>query len=145
MLCDRRSLFSWPWRWKLSTRASTAVSWTRPFSPWSRASSLRRKPKIMLPDKRCCQQYYILIIAKRKAGTQIDIQNIPLPDRLVCRDRRDRQSCKIFVSCVNFSWKQRSLLYILKVYTHLNVNLLHNCWKIYTFCSILTKRGPNYW
>ena len=45
----------------------------------------------------------------------------------ICRDRRDRRSCKIFVSCVNFSRKQRSLLYILQVYTHINVNFLHNC------------------
>ena len=49
-------------------------------------------------------------------------------DRLeICRDRRDRRSCKIFVSCVNFSRKQRSFLRILQVYTHLNVNFLHNC------------------
>ena len=45
----------------------------------------------------------------------------------ICRDRRDRRSCKIFVSCVNFSGKQRSFLHILQVYTHLNVNFLHNC------------------
>ena len=58
---------------------------------------------------------------------------------------RNRQSCKIFVSCVNFSRKPRSFSYIYQVYTHLNVNLLHNCWRIYTFCSILTKFCPNYW
>ena len=62
----------------------------------------------------------------------------------ICRDRRDQRSCKIFVSCVNFSRKQSSFLYILQVYTHLNVNFLHNCKAINTFCSILTKRGPNY-
>ena len=45
----------------------------------------------------------------------------------ICRDHRDRRSCKIFVSCVNFSRKQRSFLHILQVYTHLNVNFLHNC------------------
>ena len=45
----------------------------------------------------------------------------------ICRDRRDRRSCKIFVSCVIFSRKQRSFLHILQVYTHLNVNFLHNC------------------
>ena len=45
----------------------------------------------------------------------------------ICRDRRDRRSCKIFVSCVNFFRKQRSFLLILQVYTHLNVNFLHNC------------------
>ena len=33
----------------------------------------------------------------------------------ICRDRRDRWSCKIFVSCVNFSWKQCSFLHILQV------------------------------
>ena len=44
----------------------------------------------------------------------------------ICRDRRDRRSCKIVVSCVNFSRKQRSFLHILQVYTHLNVNFLHN-------------------
>ena len=49
-------------------------------------------------------------------------------DRLgICRDRRDRRSCKIFVSCVNFFRKQRSFLLILQVYTLLNVNFLHNC------------------
>ena len=37
----------------------------------------------------------------------------------ICRDRRDRRSCKFFVSCVNFSIKQRSFLHILQVYTHL--------------------------
>ena len=37
-------------------------------------------------------------------------------DRLeICRDRRDRRSCKIFVSCVNFPRKQRSFLHILQV------------------------------
>ena len=45
----------------------------------------------------------------------------------ICRDRRDRRSCKIFVSCVNFSIKQHSFSHILQVYTHLNVNCLHNC------------------
>ena len=45
----------------------------------------------------------------------------------ICRDRRDRRSCKIFVSCVNFSRKQCSFSHNLHVYTHLNVNLLHNC------------------
>ena len=39
---------------------------------------------------------------------------------------RDRQSCKIFVCCVNFSRKQRRFLHILQVYTHINVNFLHN-------------------
>ena len=45
----------------------------------------------------------------------------------ICRDRRDRRSCKIFVSCVNFSKKQRSFLLIWQVYTHLNANFIHNC------------------
>ena len=45
----------------------------------------------------------------------------------ICRDRRDRRSCKSFVSCVNFSKKQRSFLLILQVYTHLNVYFLQNC------------------
>ena len=45
----------------------------------------------------------------------------------ICRDRRDRRSCKIFVSCVNFSRKQRSFLNILQVYTHLNINFLNKC------------------
>ena len=44
----------------------------------------------------------------------------------ICRDRRDRRSCKSFVSCVNFSRKQRSFLHILQIFTHLNVNFLHN-------------------
>ena len=45
----------------------------------------------------------------------------------ICRDRRDRWSCKIFVSCVNFSKKQRGFLLIWQVYTHLNANFIHNC------------------
>ena len=45
----------------------------------------------------------------------------------ICRDRRDRRSCKIFVSCVNLSKKQRDLLLIWQVYTHLNANFIHNC------------------
>ena len=45
----------------------------------------------------------------------------------ICRDRRDRRSCKIFVSCVNFSRKQRSFIHILQPDTHLNVNILRNC------------------
>ena len=40
--------------------------------------------------------------------------------------------------------KTTQFLHILQVYTHLNVNFLHNCQIIYTFCSILIKRGPNY-
>ena len=51
----------------------------------------------------------------------------PKPRLDICRDCRDRRSCKIFVSCVIFSRKQRSFLHILQVYTHLNVNFLHNC------------------
>ena len=38
----------------------------------------------------------------------------------ICRDRR---SCEIFVSCVNFPRKKRSL----QVSRQLNVNFLHNC------------------
>ena len=33
--------------------------------------------------------------------------------------------CKIFVSCVKFSRKQRSFFHILQVYTHINVKNLH--------------------
>ena len=40
----------------------------------------------------------------------------------------------IFFSCVIFSRKQ---------YT--DANFLHNCWRFYKFCSIITKKGPNYW
>ena len=36
----------------------------------------------------------------------------------ICRDRRDRRSCKIFVRCVNFSRKQRSS-YIFCKFTHI--------------------------
>ena len=50
-----------------------------------------------------------------------------IPRLGICRDRRDRRSCKSFVSCVNFSRKQRSFLHILQIFTHLNVNFLHNC------------------
>ena len=53
----------------------------------------------------------------------------------ICRDHRDRRSCKIFVSCVNFSRKQRSFLHILQVYTHLNVNFLTH------FVQFLPKTG----
>ena len=35
----------------------------------------------------------------------------------ICRDRRDRRSCKIFVSCVNFSRKQRSFSYFASLQT----------------------------
>ena len=73
------------------------------------------------------------------------LKDVDLLVRLeICRNRRDRRLCKIFVSCVNFSRKQRSFLHILQVYTHLKVNFLHNCQRIYIFCSILTKRGQNY-
>ena len=40
---------------------------------------------------------------------------------------RPSRSCKIFVSCVKTSRKQRSFLHILQVYTHLNVNFIHSC------------------
>ena len=49
-----------------------------------------------------------------------------IPRLGICRDRHDRQSCKIFVNCVNFSRKQRSFLHILQVYTHPNVHTLFN-------------------
>ena len=56
----------------------------------------------------------------------------------ICRDRHDQRSCKIFVSCVNFSRKQRVFL--------------HNIWKrtrlyhlfyifIYTLCNVF----QTYW
>ena len=48
-----------------------------------------------------------------------------------------------FCQLCKFSRKQCSFFHILQVHTHLNVNFFHNCSKIYTFCSILTKRGPN--
>ena len=35
----------------------------------------------------------------------------------ICRDRRDQRSCKIFVSCVNLSRKQRSFFKLCK-FTH---------------------------
>ena len=35
----------------------------------------------------------------------------------ICHDRRNRRLCKIFVSCVNFSKKQRGILLIWQVYT----------------------------
>ena len=40
---------------------------------------------------------------------------------------------KFLVSCVFFSRIQRSFSHNLQVYTHLNVNFIHNCYKIYTF------------
>ena len=58
---------------------------------------------------------------------ETDPLNKMISSRLgICRDRRDRRSCKSFVSCVNFSKKQRSFLHILQIFTHLNVNFLHN-------------------
>ena len=58
----------------------------------------------------------------------------------ICGDRRDRRSCKILVSCVNFSRKQHSFLHSFVSLHTPNANFLHNCWRIYTFCSILTKK-----
>ena len=50
-----------------------------------------------------------------------------------------------FCQLCKFFQKTSNILHILQVYTHLNVNFLHNCKRIYTFCSLWTERGPNYW
>ena len=60
---------------------------------------------------------HLVIISCREEGCRLEI----------CHDRRDRRSCKIFATCVNFSKKQRSFLNIFQVYIHLNVNFLHKC------------------
>ena len=74
------------------------------------------------------KDYKKLPIAQRSQSIKSQIFLVCPKGRLgICRDRRDRRSCKIFVSCVNFFRKQRSFLLILQVYTHLNVNFLHNC------------------
>ena len=46
----------------------------------------------------------------------------------ICRDRRDRRSCKNSSNCVNFSWKQRIFLQNLHInmkFTHLFVKFAH--------------------
>ena len=54
------------------------------------------------------------LIFVQKNVSRIRFQEIKI--RLgICRDRRDRRSCKIFVSCVNFPRKQRSFLHIFQV------------------------------
>ena len=54
---------------------------------------------------------YIGYSSSKSEETSMFMNNV---NRLgICRDHRDRRSCKIFVSCVNFSRKQRSFLYIL--------------------------------
>ena len=64
----------------------------------------------------------------RHGDKQATNQVILVQARLeICRNRRDRRSCKIFVSCVNFSRKQRGFLLIWQVITHLNTNFIHNC------------------
>ena len=50
-------------------------------------------------------------------------QDSPYTRLGICRDWR---SCKIFVSCVNFSRKQQSFSHILQVYTHPNLKFLLN-------------------
>ena len=66
--------------------------------------------------------------SKRMPFRVVDKISCFLVDRLgICRDRRDRRSSKIFVSCVKTSRKQRSFLHTLQVYTHLNVNFIHSC------------------
>ena len=61
------------------------------------------------------------------SASQFHNETLPPPRLEICRDRHDRRSCKIFVSCVNFSKKQRGFLLIWQVYTHLNANFIHNC------------------
>ena len=56
----------------------------------------------------------------------------------ICRDRR---SCKIYVSCVNFSRKQRSFLHILQVYTNLNVKFFITVKETTHFVQFRPKEG----
>ena len=105
-------------------------------------TNLRRSSLVQSSFRNSCDVLHLFVRQPALATNQQCYQCI---FRLgICRDRRDRRSCKIFVSCVNFSIKQRSFLNILQVYAHLNVNFFHSCLRIYTFCSILTKRGPNH-
>ena len=66
----------------------------------------------------------------------------------ICHDRRDRRSCKICKSYVNFSRKQRFLLHNFCWSLRLT---LHKCdftlklLKCYTLSSVLTKSYLNYW
>ena len=56
---------------------------------------------------------YIGYSSSKSEETSMFMNNV---NRLgICRDHRDRRSCKIFVSCVNFSRKQRSFLHILQI------------------------------
>ena len=65
----------------------------------------------------------------RKLGDELFTNTRPRLE--ICRDRRDRRSCKIFVSCVNFSRKQRDFsdnLRKTRRFTHtLSVTLHKNC------------------
>ena len=86
------------------------------------ACSLKSFKSIKWNDDR---DWILTIICSFLAFLSVFLPSIAL--RLgICRDRRDRRSCKSFVSCVNFSRKQRSFLHILQIFTHLNVNFLHN-------------------
>ena len=107
------------------------------FLTWGRRDVNKSKRKTKEKEIRTSMQTYVVHQADAGREYLITMRALQLlapslqemgKDRLgICRDRRDRRSCKIFVSCVNFFRKQRSFLLILQVYTHLNVNFLHNC------------------
>ena len=63
-----------------------------------------------------------LILLLRNINIYWTIQIFRAEYRLeICRDRRDRRSCKNSSNCVNFSWKQRIFLQNL----HINMKFTH--------------------
>ena len=66
--------------------------------------------------------FFVMCIRNQFVHTNVDFgyleeSKMRMPRLEICRDRRDRRSCKIFVSCVNFSRKQRSFFLFCK-FTH---------------------------
>ena len=98
-------------------------TWKFSNQPFHRVCDASWTPEFKLRQKRCSIWSLLQLFYKNHI-----IKLLFMLRRLgICRDRRDRRSCKSFVSCVNFSRKQRSFLHILQIFTHLNVNFLHNC------------------
>ena len=53
----------------------------------------------------------------------------------ICRDRRDRRSCKIFANCVNFPRKQHDFMHYMRKstrFTHLMCDFALKLLKLYT-------------
>ena len=64
----------------------------------------------------------------------------------ICCDRRDRRSCKIYVSCVNFPGKQRDFLHNLRRTTrstHTKCDFALKMLRFDTLSLILTKKLHN--